>query len=1677
MKASLLLAFLFAYASSSAQCPEFYDTFGNPSSYPYWISCTGNDFTLELLSDDAYGPYTINWGDGSSDSGAGYTPGGSNPNHIYSVIVDTLVVTINIPGTGCVVTGVVVMEELVSAAIQIPNGGITKACAPQTMEFLNASTNVSATTMFIWDFGDGSPQETYDVSNWGATVSHTYQKGTVECGTRVTLYAENYCSFGGPSINTYEPILIWDIDDAAIEASATSLCYPDTIVTFNNVTDRNCVAPSEGNFAQRYEKWIFIDYFGPGLDSIVDWRPWPPSQPITIKYPGKGTYEVQLLDSNQCGIDPASITIDIVDPPTAAFTISEDTVCTGQEFTLTNFSSGGANEYFWKIEGVTGWVSTNADPFNYSFLNEGKYEFKLVANVAQGTVSCTDTVSHTIIVLPGPESSFTITPEVACDTLITNVVNTTVNGVNWSWDFGNGTTSNLRQPVNPIRYDGKGEYIIGLTVTSANNCNSILYDTVHVYKTPQVNFTALNACEGTPINFIDNTIIDANDPIVSWAWNFGDGSSSADQNPIHQYASDASYSVRLAVATANCTSDTTKPITLHPLPSAIMYLPDTSGCNPFVANFQNFSTVSNKYEWDFGDGSPVDTTTAPSHTFANNSASNIVYAIRLVAITNKGCSDTTYQEVLVYPAATGSFTHNGTPDCGPMLVQFVNTSAGGTNYQWDFGDGSPLSSAPNPAHLYRNQTAFIEIYNASLIVTSANGCTDATTQSITVYPEPNFDFSISPSEGCTPLTVDFSVNTNGNYAWDFGDGNTSNQQSPTNTYVHNNLFTTTYNVRLIGTSSFGCSDTVIKTVTVKPNPVASFTIDTKSGCSPLEIELTNNSAMAISYQWQYGEGSVSTETNFKHSYTYFNNTSADITRVIKLTAIASNGCTAEVTDTLVVFGNPVAKFDQPAPACTPASVSFINRSENADSYRWNFDDGSPFENTVAPTHTFNNSSTSSAYFDVDLVAYSINGCPDTTTEVVMVYPLPSSDFVATPTTGCHPLSVELENTTTGGSGYEWFYGDGTNSTNANPFHDIILKNTSSSPVTYEVQLVATSSFGCSKKKTTAIQVYPQVIAAVAPVTAQCTPMNVLFNNESVNASSYVWDFDDGNFNYTDKHASHRFSNTENIDKTFDVSLIAKSIYGCSDTTIAPVTAFFRPNAGFDLSDDQGCHVFELDITNTTTGGVGFQWDFGDGKTSTSSSSTLSNEYENNSDSPVNRSIRLVSTSSNGCSDTLIKTITVFPKVIADFEIPPPNCTPYEVKMFNRSLGATEYEWTFPTETSSAPNPTTTFINATNTNQYLPITLLARSGYNCTHEVTKSVLVHPRPVATFTADPVTQEYPSATVSVDNQTPDGSWSYKWDFGDEILSFSKDPDSIRYATWGTYVIQLAVSGEFCSDSTTQTIVIDPTKPKPAFTQTEEEGCVPLTVYFTNESKYANNYRWTFGDGNSSQRENPNKHTYTDPGVYTVSLVASGPGGSDVVTKNQLIKVRENAVAFFTLNPQYPEEVYKDRGPVDFYNFSENDSIWLWDFGDGQGSDLEDPSHSYIDIGTFDVQLIANNYYNCPDTFKITTAVNVVAGGRLQMPNAFTPNPNGSNGGVTSDMMLSNDVFFPFFDKVEKFHMQIFNRWGEFIFESFDIDLGWDGYFNGVICPQDVYVYKVEVVYPGGETDVLVGDVTLLK
>ncbi|MFB0924482.1 MAG: hypothetical protein QMB65_04250, partial [Vicingaceae bacterium] len=326
----LLLLFLFLFIGvrpSYAQCPDFFDSQGVLTNNPQWVSCFGADFNLSVIPDINIGNYSIDWGDGSPLSSGNGWLANTAIQHNYTATVSNYNVVITLPDVPCVINGVVIMEEPSNASIQIPFGGLTSVCAPGNLDFINSSTDVSVNTVFTWDFGDGSPIQVFDNTNAGDTITHVYQQGTVNCVTDVILTAENVCNTlqGGNSTATFGPIRIWDIDDAAINASATLLCYPDTTVTLQNTTNRNCEA--QGNIAQRYEYWNLGDYWGLGYDSIIDWTPWPPTLPLTMEYPGIGTYNATLIDSSFCGLDAATITIQIVPPPSAALTISKDTIC------------------------------------------------------------------------------------------------------------------------------------------------------------------------------------------------------------------------------------------------------------------------------------------------------------------------------------------------------------------------------------------------------------------------------------------------------------------------------------------------------------------------------------------------------------------------------------------------------------------------------------------------------------------------------------------------------------------------------------------------------------------------------------------------------------------------------------------------------------------------------------------------------------------------------------------------------------------------------------------------------------------------------------------------------------------------------------------------------------------------------------------------------------------------------------------------------------------------------------------------------------------------------------------------------------------------------------------------------------------------------------------------------
>ncbi|MFB0923945.1 MAG: PKD domain-containing protein, partial [Vicingaceae bacterium] len=163
--------------------------------------------------------------------------------------------------------------------------------------------------------------------------------------------------------------------------------------------------------------------------------------------------------------------------------------------------------------------------------------------------------------------------------------------------------------------------------------------------------------------------------------------------------------------------------------------------------------------------------------------------------------------------------------------------------------------------------------------------------------------------------------------------------------------------------------------------------------------------------------------------------------------------------------------------------------------------------------------------------------------------------------------------------------------------------------------------------------------------------------------------------------------------------------------------------------------------------------------------------------------------------------------------------------------------------------------------------------------------------------------------------------------------------------------------------------------------------------------------------------------------------------------------------------------------FNLSNFSSSYTWDFGDGNSSSEEHPQHIYTTEGNYDITLIATNQNSCKDTFVLSAAVDALSKGDISIPNAFTPSPDGSNGGIFTNADTDNDVFHPIVVGADEYELNIFNKWGELLFISLDVSIGWDGYYRNELCKQDVYIYKIKVRYLDGRSESFVGDVTLLR
>lgn len=701
----------------------------------------------------------------------------------------------------------------------------------------------------------------------------------------------------------------------------------------------------------------------------------------------------------------------------------------------------------------------------------------------------------------------------------------------------------------------------------------------------------------------------------------------------------------------------------------------------------------------------------------------------------------------------------------------------------------------------------------------------------------------------------------------------------------------------------------------------------------------------------------------------------------------------------------IASIFSPTISCGSLTADFINNSFNALNYKWFFGDPTTLADSSAipnPSYTYPDT----GIYYATLIAYSPldSNCTDTAIGEVRVYP----DFTAAYTIATTPCtnSFSFTDISTGIGGnanyWEWHFGDGTTSSAQNVSH--VYNGTGN----YNVSLIASTDSGCTDTITQVITVNPVPDAQYNLTIDNCTRLLNAFNN-STGATTYNWYFGDG-FTSNAFNTYHNYTS----DGTFNVVLIVENDSGCTDTVQQNISFTVLPDAIF--SETHGTCDNTVTFTEASVNASGYQWFFGDGN-------------QSSQQNPVN-TYALASTyyvtfiaSGNGCSDTLIQPLTINPVPVAAYNNPF-NCSLTQ-QFINTSVGGFTYLWSFGDGNTSTDSITShTYLVPGNYSVILNVT----NSFGCIDTASQNVTVQPQSVASFT--PAIQNC-NPEVSLSNQSTNGFF-YLWNFGDGNGSQQLNPIHL-YDSAGNYNIRLIVNPGVCADTTSQLIVVT-TNPHADASRIEECG---LTVNFTNNSRDNTFNLWNFGDGNSSFDIVPN-HTYASDTTWQVKLIVINDANC-MDTFNLTVRTQLPTIALFDPATDTCEQI------LSLFNRSEHSNYYLWNLDDGNFSTDKNVVHQYNATGFYNVQLITDPQSVCADTSAMRIYAQGVNESSLFVPSAFSPNGDGSN-----------DEFYVYgYNHCMYYQLLIFNRWGEEIYNSYDLSQGWDGKFNNSDAPAGTYVY----------------------
>jgi len=1006
---------------------------------------------------------------------------------------------------------------------------------------------------------------------------------------------------------------------------------------------------------------------------------------------------------------------------------------------------------------------------------------------------------------------------------------------------------------------------------------------------PVANFTssATSGCAPLTVSFIDQS---TGNPTL-WNWEFSDGTLSSVQNPFVTFSIPGTYSVKLVVQNANGIDDIERInyITVFPSPSAQFSADQQLGCIPTTIHFTDLSTDTSgsivAWNWDFGDG-VTSTQQNPSHIYSNAG----YFGVTLTVTSSTGCKNSISKAnfIRIVSGIITNFSYTPSFSCkAPFPINFQNQSNGpGTiSYNWDFGNGQ-TSTAQNPTATYAAPGTYVVTLNTQ----SNLGCTGSFQRTITITGT-NTDF-IAPPNVCLNVPVTFQNNSSAmpvSSFWNFGDGTFSGQINPVKTFVTPG----TYNITLVNQYA-DCVDSITKTITIYDKPIVNFTVNDSTSCqAPFTVQFSDLTVGGTSWQWDFGDGSTSSQQNPSHTYNNFGN------YTVSLTVTTATGCSNTLIKPLYIQIQPVSiSLNVPAGGCVPFTyvpVAVIQSLDPVVSYQWNLGEpGAVFNVQNPPPYTYNTPGS----YTISLTVTTVNGCTRTVSVPagVLTGVRPTVNFSASPLNACASDTIAFfdNSITTPGAAVSWLwqFGDGGSSSVQNPNH--VFLDTGAITVTLIV-----SNNRCVDSITQVLQIRPPV--ALFNYKYDCVTKLVTFKdssliNPSVLPLTYLWQMGDPpNTQFTVQNPPPFLYPGPGV---YNVTLTVTN-GTCTYTTVNPVTIANEP-ADFSINRNPVCknEVFTLTAINSNATNIDhYVWTVG-GTVLPDSSRSVTYSLPNTGTYSVTLSV----VDLNGC----ITTRTVANYIIvngpgANFSASTPGaCLNKAITFTDLSTPAGSIaSWHFffgdgADQTFTSPPFTHTYSQL---GGYV-VSLVVTDNAGCSDAFYlpgKLLVTHP--AAGFKAD--TFYCPGAPVQFADSSAGVGLNYLWNFGDGGTSSLQNPQHSYPPGDAVYTVKLLITDTSgCQDSVTKINYIKIRSPKAAFSITDTTTlCPPLRTSFTFQGSDYESFYWDFGDGGQSTLVNPT-YFYGNYGTFYPTLYVQGPGGC-VDSASSMVTIHDPGSALINYGP----------------------------------------------------------------------------------------------------------------------------------------------------------------------------------